>query len=263
MKINMKVNILAILIFLILGKTTQAQLLWYADPNKPYTDNFYNLNREPNEEGTSAVMIDSKYGKVWKVNKPVGSKRTEFSRTQPKEPTGVNTYIPNEGDSVYTGWRWKGEIEGSEFPAKEFAIFQNKSQHNASQNHPVNIDWDGKEMMLKIVKQGTGSVGSRSSIIWKKAIPENQWVAIMLKMTYSRDAKVGSVELWIDGEKQNLVGQNNDTERRIFHRTLDDEGNYSKWGAYNEASRNFNITVYLDEMRVAKDFETANPDKYK
>jgi Polysaccharide lyase len=260
----MKAKILITLFFLFFGKTiTNAQLLWYADPNKPQTDNFYNLNREPNEEGTLDLVTDSLYGKVWHVNKPSGSKRTELARSQPKEPNekGINTYIPTEGDSIYLGWRWKGEIVNADYPAGGMAIFQNKSSTPHSQNYPFTMVWNGKEMSLDKFVAGTGSQGSRGTKLWQKEVAENQWVTIEMKIKFSRDSNIGSIELWFNNVKQDLVG--GDSNKKVMHRTLDDSGTYFKWGSYGEKARPLDVNIYLDEMRVAKDFKTANPNNYK
>ena len=236
--------------------------IWYGNPNNPYLESFYALNTEQGEDGSVVQAGDPTYGSIWKVNKPSGSKRAELSQTNPNDPAPntSNKYIPSEGSTIYLGWRWKGNIAGSTFPDEGFAIFQNKSTNNGSQNYPFNMDWDGREVTLNKFVTGSGSQSSRKTTIWRKAISENQWVKFVMKVKFSKNASVGTLEFWYNGAKQTLIGQNNSTDKRLTHRTLDDEGNYFKWGAYNEASRDFNITVYLDEMRVASDLATAQPD---
>jgi endo-chitodextinase len=251
---------LYILLLIIYAETSKAQLLWYADPNKPQTENFYNLNIEPNEKGSLEVINDEKHGKVWQVNKPSGSKRTELSRSRPKKDTLQNAYTPKEGDTIYLGYQWKVMIEGNE-ERKSFAVFQNKSESPHSQNYPFNLDYNGKMLSMNAFTQGEGSQKSRAKKIWEKPVKENEWVTIVMGIKFSRDADIGHIELWFNGEKQVLEGQ--DTSGKFIHRTLDDSGNYFKWGAYNENSRPFNITVSLDEMRVTKDYKTANPLNYK
>ncbi len=253
------IKLLPIIIAFMVVKTTKAQLLWYADPAKPQAENFYNLNIEPNEKGSLEVVNDEKHGKVWQVNKPSGSKRTELARSRPKMDTLQNAYTPKEGDVIYLGYQWKVVIEGDE-ERKGFAVFQNKSESPHSQNYPFNLDYNGKTLSLNAYTQGEGSQKSRGKKVWEKPIKENEWVTIVMGVKFSRDAGVGHIELWLNGEKQVLHGQ--DKAGKFIHRTLDDSGNYFKWGAYNENSRPYNITVNLDEMRVAKDYETANPLNY-
>lgn len=74
----MKKYFCVFVLFFICQQNLKAQLLWYADPIKSQTDNFYNLNIEPNEKGYLEIVNDEKHGKVWQVNKPSGSKRTEL-----------------------------------------------------------------------------------------------------------------------------------------------------------------------------------------
>lgn len=256
------VKFLPLLLVFINLETAQAQLLWYADPAKPQAENFYNLNIEPNEKGTLEVVDDEKHGKVWQVNKPSGSKRTELSRSRPKvmKDSTTNAYIPKEGDSIYLGYQWKVSIAGND-ERKGFAVFQYKSENPHSQNYPFNLHYNGKKLAMSVYVPGTGSQNSRGKEVWATNVQENEWVTIVMSIKVSQDANKGHIELWLNGEKQVLQGQNK--EGLLHHRTLDDNGNYFKWGAYNENARPYDITVSLDEMRVAKDYNTANPLNYK
>lgn len=261
---NMKkvVKFLPILLIFIGINTAKAQLLWYADPAKPQAENFYNLNIEPNEKGTLEVIDDEKHGKIWQVNKPSGSKRTELSRSRPKvmKDSTTNAYIPKEGDKVYLGYQWKAVIAGND-ERKGFAVFQYKSDSPHSQNYPFNLHYNGKKLAMSVYVPGTGSQSSRGKEVWATDVKENEWVTIVMGINVSQDASKGYLELWINGKKQVLAGEDKTGKR--YHRTLDDSGNYFKWGAYGEAGRPFDVTVNLDEMRVAKDYETANPLNYK
>jgi len=230
-----------------------SDVLWYGDPNKPLTDSFRQLNTEPGEEGTATVVNDSVYGKVWKVNKPAGSKRAEFART--------NGYIPAEGDKVYVGWRTKINIAGSTNPDSGFAIFQLKTEDNGEQNHPVSIDYDGREMFVQGIDPGTGFVAPRTKTFCTKPMNENTWTSIVLGIKFSSNATVGYVEVWINGVKQSLLNDNSD--KQSFHRTIDTGEMYFKWGAYNEAGRNFDISNYLCDMRVATSYTAAEPLNYQ
>ena len=243
-------KLLLILLLSIGVYTSHAQVLWYADPNKNYLESFYRLSVEAGEVGEVSTVNDPVYGKVWNVRKPAGSKRAELSRT--------DGYIPAEGDIVFVGWRWKANIVGNSAPG--FAIFQNKSDGTSSQNYPFLMGYNGTNMGLSIYTPGTTSQESRGKQIWSKPVSEGEWVSIVLGITYSKDASKGRLEMWFNGVKQDLL--NDDLNKQITHRTLDDNGNYFKWGAYNEASRNYDITINLDEMRVAKDYASAEPNNY-
>lgn len=250
MKTNYIFRNLALLLML-LSFTFEAytQVPWYGDPNLPLKDSFYNLNREPGEDGTATTVNDPVYGKIWRINKPAGSKRTEFART-----TGnVNNYKINNGDRVYVGWRVKVNVAGSNKPDGGFAIFQLKTQDNLLQNHPVSIDYDAsrKELNLQGITPGTGPVSPRIFSFCKHPMNENTWTTIVLGFKFSKEykeAEVGFVEAWINGVKQDLIDQND--QQQSYHRTHEEALMYFKWGAYNELSRPFDITVDMDEMRV-------------
>ena len=239
------------ILFLIAFQSVQAQVIWYGDPNKGYLESFYRLSRETGEEGTVKTVNDPVHGKVWEINKPSGSKRTELART--------DGYVPTEGDKIYLGWKMKLSIVGTVNPGG-FAVFQLKSEDPHSQNYPLLMGSSGNNLGLSAYNPGTGSQASRGRGLCSKSVPEGTWVSIVLGIKFSKDANVGYVECWLDGVKQDLFGD--DANKQAKHRTLDDNGNYFKWGAYNEDSRDFDITVNLDEMRLAKDYYSANPLNY-
>ena len=89
---------------------------------------------------------------------------------------------------------------------------------------------------------------------------ENTWTTIVLGLNFSNNAKVGYVEVWVNGVKHDLLNDNAD--KQALHRTIDTGTMYFKWGAYNEIARPFNINVFMDEMRVAETYAGANPDNY-
>jgi hypothetical protein len=230
----------------------KSQVLWYGSPDKPYKDSFRLLNKEPGEAGTAIVINDPTMGKVWSINKPAGSKRTEFARTL--------GYIPNEGDKVYVGWRVKVNIEGSRNPDGA-VVFQLKTEGNGNQDHPVTVGYNGTTITVDGVDPGTGScISCRSKTFCGKGMKENEWTSIVLGFKFSSNAEVGYVEVWINGVKQNLINDNADKQSK--HRTIDTGEMYFKWGAYNENSRDYNITVNMDEMRVAKTYALAEPNNY-
>jgi hypothetical protein len=232
-------------------QTTQSQVLWYGDTNKNYLDSFYRLSKETGEEGTVAVVNDGSSGKVWKINKPSGSKRTELART--------NGFEPKEGDLIYVGWKLKMNIAGGTNPSG-MAIFQLKSDGNGSQNYPLLMGYNGSSLTFSAYNPGAGSQASRGRVLATKSLKEDVWISIVMGIKFYKDANKGYTELWLDGVKQSLLDDNADKQAK--HRTLDDNGVYFKWGAYNENSRDFNVTAYLDEMRVAKTYALAEPNNY-
>jgi uncharacterized beta-barrel protein YwiB (DUF1934 family) len=249
----MKTKLLSLAFIFVAIANSFSQVLWYGDPEKNYLQSFYRLSRETGEVGTVNTTIDPEHGKVWVLNKPSGDKRCEFARTEGT----VNSYTPKEGDLLYLGWRMKTNIVGNTFPGG-FAMFQWKSDTPHSQNYPFIIGGNGQSVTLSAYDAGTTSQGSRQEQLCSKNVAENTWVTIVLAIKVSRNENIGYLECWFDGVKQNMPGGGT----RFSHRTLDDSGNYCKWGAYNEASRNFDISVYLDEMRMSTNFDVVmNPLK--
>ncbi len=238
--------------FFLNAKTTQSQVIWYGNPNKNYLESFYRLSKETGEQASVNTSNDAVMGKVWNVNKPAGSKRSELART--------NGYIPAEGETVYVGWRYKFSIAGEINPSGGMAVFQLKSQDDGSQNYPILIGYTGSKLSLVKYVAGTTPQANRATRLWEASVNEGQWVSVVIGIKFSRNENLGYVEFWFNGVKQDLVG--NTIDKRVIHRTLDDFGNYFKWGAYNENARPYNVTVNLDEMRVAKTYEEAEPNNY-
>lgn len=239
------------LLILMLFQFAQAQVLWHGDPNKNYLKSFYRLSRESGETGTVSTVNDAQYGKVWKLNKPNGDKRCEFARTEGTE----NSYTPKEGDVLYLGWRMKANITGSSSPTG-FGVFQWKSSNTHSQNYPFTFSYvNGSKLELNAFDAGTSCQSCRKEVLLSHTLPENKWVSIVLGIKVSKTESKGYLECWINGVKQDLNGDG--ANKRFTHRTLDDNGNYCKWGAYSEASRNFNVDVHLDEMRMGTTFASV------
>lgn len=233
-------------------------VLWKCDVNKPYLESVYALNTEPGEPASATTATDAVYGKVWVINKPKDSKRAEFSRATPKNGT-ASSYVPSEGSKVYIGWRWKMKIEGSTNPSGGMAVFQNKSVNNGTQNYPFILDYNGTTLEMATYTQQVAneSQASRRKVIWSKAVPEDTWYAIVIGVNFSKDKTKGTIELWINGSKQDLVGD--DASKILKFRTLDDEGNYPKWGAYNNYAKPFNVTAYISNLKIASNYEDSRP----
>jgi len=151
-------KIFAILIYFISIETSYAQLLWYADPNEPQAESFYNLNIEPNEKGSLEVIVDEKHGEIWQANKPSCSKRTELARSILSicstalyaqktivEIKGNQFYI--NGKPTYEGRNWKGnKIEGLLMNSRMVqGIFDDLNTESASEfAYPDSKKWDAE-----------------------------------------------------------------------------------------------------------------------
>lgn len=236
-----------------------SQVIWYANPELSYLDSFYALNKEPGEAASAKAMVDSVHGKIWVVNKPIGSKRAEFARSEPRDLT-LPRYAPTEGDKKYIGWKMKVSIVGDVTPP-DFEVFQLKSYPDGMQNYPIDIEYNAGTLVLEAFDPGTGSQSSRGRDLCSYYLGQDKWAYIVLGIKFSNDADSGYVECWINGEKQDLLYS--DANKRAKHRTLDDTGNYFKWGAYKAKVYDYDISNCLDEMRIANTYEEANPYSYE
>ena len=249
--------------------------LWYGDPDRYWRDVFVNFNTEDagGTNPTLTTVSDAEHGKVWRIRKPAGAKRAEISRAK--------GYEQQEGETIYIGWRWKASIAGSAQPSGSgFATFQWKTAGAVSrQNYPFQMSYNGRTLSLNLYGPGSPdwtegpSIQRRRNTVWRKDVAEGEWVDLVLGIKVSRydgtdNGRKGHVEIWFDGQKQTLTPENGVTEydvelsgdrTRVFHRTNDGTLTYPKWGAYGGPTRDFDITVWLDEMRIGRDYASAAP----
>ncbi len=252
----------------------QAEVLWYADPEKPHTAAFNHIGDGGSGSGCSANSgnlpvisnpIDETHGKVWKLLKPQKRKRGEFG--------GTKGLTFQEGKEYYLGWRWK--ITSSPAVKNNIAVFQWKSstgnnQYPSTQNYPFGMGYDGKYLRLNCYGSGgshwsTSSPTTRRTTIWRKEIPEDTWMTLLIRVKVSRDDKVGFVEFWYNGTKQTLTNMEfqkykvnlSDNNTRAWHKTWDATNCDARWGSYNTESCAYAVSTYFDEMRIASAYEEA------
>ncbi|KMT67047.1 heparin lyase I family protein [Catenovulum maritimum] len=267
-----KVNRFLALLTLI-SQPVSANVIWSADPNqstnisnyfKRFDDGNYPQDycvSKGDEKGvpssTVSIFNDMERGKVWKINKPIGRKRGEFARFEGK----VNTLSPKEGDDIYIAWDWKIDTADGKKIDKEVTVFQWKSASPHNQNYPINLEYDG-DLTLNAWGadyQGNQSYSARRTILWRQAIPQNQWVSFIVRIKVNKNDHGGLVEFWFNGEKQtlaNLKSQSyqvklSDDKKTAFHRTNDGRFVYPKWGAYNKKSCKYDINAYFHNMKVS------------
>jgi hypothetical protein len=258
---------------LLLAAQVASAQTWYANPDASgasWDDFFANFNTEDNggTNPTATVVSNATYGKVWKINKPSGAKRAEFSRPQ------INNvdYDFNTNGTYYIGFRANYDVVNNVTLNDEgVAVFQWKSEEAGTQNYPFNMSWNPKtkELSLNLYGPGTTSQSSRIATVWRKTVNEGTWATIVIGFKFSTDANVGWVSIWYNGSKQTLsnieTGSNysvtkwGDSNRQAYHRTKDTAYNYAKWGAYNEASRDYNMNVLLSDLRIATSYDAARP----
>lgn len=250
----------------------ESGVVWYGDSEKSLQYSFYRVSREgddgdPSPKGTITTIDDSEYGKIWKVFKPAGDKRCEFSRT---EGTG-NNYRIKEGDRVYVGWRVKMHVSGDEKP-QGYAQFQLKTDGNGWQNHPVDMGFNPTASLLNVsgiypVDKPDAAVLNRTTKFYTQTMNEDEWTEIVLGFNFSQDPSVSFVEVWINGVRRLLTDTSGAKVFKAYHRTIDSKADnsgpatmYFKWGIYNAACKPYEVTAYFDEMRIGKSLkDVMNP----
>lgn len=261
------------------ASSLSAEIIWSADPNEStnVSDFFKRLDDgnypqdyckvKGDEKGvktsSATVFIDEELGKIWKINKPVNRKRGEFARFE----GSVNNLSPKEGDDIYIAWQWKIDTVDKAKIDKEVTVFQWKSASPHNQNYPLNLEYDGD---LTLNAWGADYVGdqsykSRRTVLWRKAVPQGEWVSIIIRIKVDADDHGGLVQFWFNGEQQelaNLESQSykvkvSDDNKTVFHRTNDGRFVYPKWGAYNRTSCQYDIDTYFHDMRVGSSLSSV------
>ena len=199
--------------------TSYAQIIWSAAPNKEakVSDYFKRLDTgnypqdycvsRGDEEGvpsSSVTMIqDPDLGNVWKMNKPLNRKRAEFARFEGSK----NSLSPKEGDDLYISWQWKIDTVDDAKIDKEITVFQWKSASPHNQNYPLNLEYDG-DLTLNAWGanyKGKVSQSSRRTILWRKAVPQGEWVSLIVRVKVNKNDFGGIVQFWFNGEQQALA----------------------------------------------------------
>ncbi len=246
---------------------------WHANqlaPNADWRDYFRAFNREDftGAEPTVSVVNNPTYSKVWRINKPVGAKRAEFSRPEIND----SDYSYQNNTRYYIGFRTRFKVMNSITRQDEgIAVFQFKTQGNLQQYYPFTMDWNPKTKEHQLALHGvvgSGSVASHKVVVWRQILQEDQWTSLVIGFNYSSDPNLGWVSIWRNGVKQTLgnlesggnysITKWGDNKRQAFHRTKDGY-NYCKWGAYNEASRKYHMRVELSDLRLTPAMSTSKP----
>lgn len=268
-----------------------AAVEWTADPNRPLKDVFKQLDKNSgnnvptctNNTASSSNPTVNPVGKVWKIDKPLNSRRGEYARMR----DGENTVVAQpEGDSRYYAWRWR--IDASpDIGSAPITVFQwktAKSTHsdNGKQNYPINMEYANGKLRVNAfgpcLQSETSSIkpacteypNGRRVTLKEVSVPEGQWRKLALKIFKSDDENQGYVEFYYNGVLQTLSNgsptgsfrvdlRNNDT--RAYFRTSDGlippvgstaENMYPKWGVYNSASCDHDVDIYLDDMVMGR-----------
>ncbi|WP_157964637.1 heparin lyase I family protein [Algibacillus agarilyticus] len=277
----MKKKFLLLLIVTANISPLSAQVIWSAEPDKStqVTDFFKRLDSgnypkdycvsKGDEKGVSPsrvnVLMDEKLGKVWNISKPKNRKRGEFARTEGQ----LHSYSPKEGDDIYIGWQWKIDTADGAKINKETTVFQWKSASPHNQNYPVNMEYDGD---LTLNAWGPNYVENkgyhkRRTVLWRKIVPQNKWVSLVIRIKVNKDDFGGIVQFWFNGVQQELDNLKSklyqvklsDDQKTVFHRTNDGRFVYPKWGAYNKKSCKYHINTYYHDMKIGTTLASVLP----
>lgn len=260
----------------------QAQdLLWYANPNRtepnnnPVENSFYRFDGgeagdcNPDLGNMPSAIVPPGTAQ-WRVNKPKGRKRAELAQTL-GEGTG-GRYAPKENEGIYIGYRWK--MTSVPALAAGATVFQWKSASADNiQNYPLYAMYNGSQLSFSMVGdnyRGVGSIADHTTKIWTRAVAPDTWVNLIIYIYPSSVRSSGRVRLWFNGVPQDLINTNpagaevslSGDGKAAIGRTWDVGGNYLKWGAYNGGVCNYNITAYLERMRIGKTLESVNPSNF-
>lgn len=258
-----------------------SQVIWSADPEQSTDLNqFFRRFDSGNypqdycvtqgdEAGVAPSRVttptDPTHGKVWKVNKPQDRKRGELARAEGE----TETYSAREGDDIYIGWRWKIDTENGQNIKEESTVWQWKSEGAHDQNYPINMEYDGDLTLNAWGPDYTNSVSqaSRRTVLWRRAVPQNTWVTLVVRIKVEKENFGGLVQFWFNGQQQELSNSNFNNYRvnlspdrlSAFHRTNDGTGVYPKWGIYNKKSCAYNASAYFDDMKIGRNLNAVMP----
>lgn len=279
----MKKTLPFLALFCLFFSATQAQVIWSADPNESTnvndffrrfdggnypSDYCYTSGDQAGVDPSNVTTTtDQEYGKVWKVNKPMNRKRGEFARTE----GDVNFYAPAEGDDIYIGWRWKINTEDGNSITDEVTVWQWKSAGDHDQNYPLNMEYDG-DLTLNAWGPDYANNSSQSSmrtVLWRKAVPQDTWVSLVVRIKVDKDDFGGLVQFWFNGEPQVLENANfnkyqvnlSSDKYTAYHRTNDGSLVYPKWGIYNKKSCSYNASAYFNEFKIGTSLNDAMPSE--
>lgn len=216
---------------------------------RDYFDNF-NSTEDDDPGGAARPDVTAIGPTTWRVHKPLDRKRAELSRAK--------GWSPQEGQTYYLKWTWS--ISSKQPISDRVEVFQWKTDDGgdiatSKQNYPFNLGYDGTSLSLNLYGPGEPdwregrSINLRRTTAWKGKVKQGQEVDIVIGVTVSKDRDQGAVELWIDGELQQL----SDGSTRMAHRTNDGVVVYPKWGIYNAASRAYDVSVDLQDLSIDQD----------
>lgn len=223
---------------------------WEADPARG-TKVFEGVETKPGEIN---VVDDptGRHGKTYRLH-------TSGEKTSPDERVRVETRghrAPDgerlrfqEGDTVYVGWRslWDPlPTAGKNW----VALWQLKDYGSGAATPP-----------LSLRARGNGTVDLeyndpdlKTTELWNTSLRTGQWYDFVVGLTISSDPGKGTVQFWVDGEKQRLNGA-----ETFKGATLRADWVTDKWGVYRSDGVRGPATAYLNSARVGASYDDVAP----
>ncbi len=258
-----------------------SDVLWYADPNSNFRAAFGFFDTHgftsgscadsSGEEPTVSTPTDARFGKIWRINKPLNRKRAEFAR--------IDSLTFEEDGDYFIGWRWRATSEPR--LTNGMSIFQWKSAAAGGgrpnlQNYPFSMGYDGQRVTL--AAQGPGpsdawwtapgqTITRLRTTLWSQDVSPGSWATFVVHVRVSRDPDKGFIELWHNGSKQQFSNSGyreyqatlGSDRKKAYLRTNDGSAVNPKWGPYGGGSCDFDVTMDFASMRVAQTYESARP----
>ena len=263
------------------GPSLSAEELWSADPvvssnvndffkrldpgNYPHDFCYERGDQEGKPVSTVTTVEDPEHGLVWKVNKPKMRKRAEFARAEGQK----RHYSAKDGDDIYIGWRWKISTEDGQKIDREVTVWQWKSGGKHDQNYPLNMEYDGTLTLNAFGPSYDDKYwpSQMRSVLWRKAVPQDTWVSLVVRIKIDRGDFAGITQFWFNGEQQELANLKTkfyeakiaEDKKTVYHRTGDGAFVYPKWGIYNKKSCSYDASAYFDDMKIGTTLESVIP----
>ncbi len=145
------------------------------------------------------------------------------------------TYQPEGAERWY---HWYTYFDESYPSAKKWQVFTQWHQYEDFGSPPIEFDVYGEEMHLT----------NWQNVIWRAPLVRGKWRSFLFHVKWSKDAKVGFLELWLDGEQ-------------VIPKTylMTDSRVYLKQGLYRNSDIAPDGIVFHDGMTVGETRADVEP----
>jgi hypothetical protein len=151
---------------------------------------------------------------------------------------------------VYIGWKSKVSVPSS---GAWNGILQLKAHGTQVADQPLVLNVNSGRLTLSNHEDINGSEVSRT--VWSRALPQNTWFSMVLKVRYSENRSVGNVQVYFNGALQTLANGSN----IHYGQTWDGSENNVHFGIYRSDNVNGAQSHDLWRPRIATTYAEANP----